>query len=152
MSTVNEKAVAKDTGESFEIILDDSEKDTYKVILPLTYDFEFSPLDEKEKGGDVRIASMEVRDTRTFVNVKVSRNARPWKFRVINPVDRSSLDEDGSTQTGGQNEGGDGIDKIVTKHVDLLVGKKTKLDDDTKEFVSAVRNARREIIITREIV
>ena len=71
------KNVIEKGGEFLEIDLDENGKDQYKIILPLSYDFIFSPADEK--GKDLPIASIKTRDTGTIINVPGS--APRWRGR-----------------------------------------------------------------------
>jgi hypothetical protein len=123
-------------GEFLEIDLDENGKDEYKITLPLSYDFIFSPADEK--GKDLPISSIKTRDTSTIINVPGS--APRWKLKVIKPEDRSNMDGEGNSATPIDDEEGD-------RFVDWLNVKSKDMDEPTRK---AVQNAKREIIIRKE--
>ncbi len=129
------KNVIEKGGEFLEIDLDENEKNEYKITLPLSYDFKFSPADVNGKG--INVSSVDIKDTRTII--MVSGNASQWKLKVIKPEDRSNLDGQGTSSTVGQDEPGD-------RFVDWL-GKSVEVDKKTKE---KIHNAKREIIIRKE--
>jgi hypothetical protein len=131
------KNIIEKGGEFLEIDLDDNEKNQYKITLPLSYDFKFSPADEK--GKNLPVSSIETRDISTIINVP--RNAPRWKLKVIKPEDRSGSDNNGESAPVGVNEPED-------RFVDWLKVKVQSLNMDEKEK-ETIRGAKREIIIQK---
>ena len=130
------KNVIEKGGEFLEIDLDENGKDEYKITLPLSYDFIFSPADGK--GKDLPISSIKTRDTSTIINVPGS--APRWKLKVIKPEDRSGYDEQGTSSSVSENEPGD-------RFVDWL---NVKAKDMQETDQKAIQNAKREIIIRKQ--
>jgi hypothetical protein len=151
MKSEGEKVVVGEVGEPLEIILDDSEKDTYKITLPLSYNFEISSAGGKGKKDGMLVSSMETRDTRTLINVKVTGAAPQLKLKVVNPWDRSSHDSSGETQSVPEDDSGDNFGSAAAKFVDWFMTKNPDMDKETEKFVRTIREAKREIIIRKEV-
>jgi hypothetical protein len=130
------KNVIEKGGEFLEIDLDENGKDEYKITLPLSYDFIFSPADGK--GKDLPISSIKTRDTSTIINVLA--DAPRWKLRVIKPEDRSGYDEQGTSSSVSENEPGDRFDDWLNRESD-------KMDETARQ---RIQKTKREIIIRKE--
>ena len=68
MSSKNEIIVEADRiegGVPVEIALDEIERNRYKIILPLSYDFRFFPVDQK--GKVIPVSSVETNDIQTII-------------------------------------------------------------------------------------
>ena len=105
MSRKNEsvaKSKKREALELLEIIVDESQKNRYKITLPLSCDFELYPSDAN--GKSVPVSSIEVRGTQT--TIKSNGSASQWKFKVFRPAAPSSWDPTGQTSTVGGDEDG----------------------------------------------
>jgi hypothetical protein len=131
------KNVIEKGGEILEIDLDENGRDEYKITLPLSYDFDFSPADGK--GENIPVSSIKTRDTSTIINVP--GDAPRWKLKVIKPGDRSGHDGQGTSSSVSENEAGD-------RFVDWL---NVKAKDMQEPDQKAIQNAKREIIIRKRV-
>ena len=143
------KNVIEKGGEILEIDLDENGRDEYKITLPLSYDFDFSPADGK--GKDIPVSSIETRDTCTIINVP--GDAPRWKLKVIKPGDRSGHDGHGTSSSVSENDPGDKNDpgdsnEPGERFVDWLNVKAKDMQGPDQE---TIQNAKREIIIRKSV-
>lgn len=122
--------------EPFGIAVNEAKQSKFNITLPLSYDFEFSPVDDK--GESVPVSSIVFLGTKTII--KTSGSTSQWKLRVMNPADLSNTDPTGNTQTAGDDECGDRFD-------DWLKGKAKGMDEKTRTLF---QGAQREIIFQKE--
>jgi len=126
-------------GELFGIDLDDNGKSELKITLPLSYDFDFLPVDDSIK--ELPVSSVKIEDTQTIINV--SENSPQWKLKVIKPEDRyrkfSNHDGEGTSSTVSTNEPGDRL-------IDWLKVKLSRFDEEAQQ---KIKGAKREIIIRK---
>jgi hypothetical protein len=122
MTKDKEKLVAvkekKELGPEFlEIFVGEDEKGRY-ITLPLSYDFEFSPVDEKGIG--LSVSSIAIHGTRTVI--KTFGSTSQWRLKVMRSKDLSSVDPTGTTSPPDGDESGDGF-------VDWLRGQTVNMDE-----------------------
>lgn len=140
MADDKKKAVAvkekKELGpEALEIFVGEDEKGRY-ITLPLSYDFEFSPVDEK--GNGLSVSSLGIYGTRTVI--KTSGSTSQWKLKVMRSTDLSGVDPTGTTAPPDGDESGDGF-------VDWLGRQAANMDEESR---GVVLGARRKIVFERE--
>lgn len=105
MSRKNENAAKSKKGEALElleIIVDESQKNKYKITLPLSYDLELFPSDAN--GKSVPVSSIGIRGTHT--TIKSNGSASQWRFKILKPAVPSPCDPTGQTSTVGGDEDG----------------------------------------------
>jgi hypothetical protein len=126
-------------GESFKIAVGESEKGKY-IILPLYYDLEVSPMDEK--GRSIPISSIMVNGTDTIV--KTPRSTALVELDIARlrdrSKDRSNTDPTGTTSPPDDDECGDGFIDWIGRQTD-------NMDEKMKDVV---QNARRKIVFETE--
>jgi predicted phosphodiesterase len=144
------KKIAIDTKIEFDNLIENEiyldleniEEKGDKITLPLSYDFMFSPMDEK--GNEITISSISIRDTKTIIYVP--GNAWRGKLKVIKPEDRSGYDGQRTSSSVSENDPGDN-NVPGERFFDWLNVKAKEMDDPTR---NAVQNAKREIIIRKD--
>ena len=130
----SETIVQKNGGDVFEISLDESEKNKYTIAIPLSYNFEITPLDGK--GKSVPVSSITNIGIKTIIEIPGA--AAQWKVIVKKPV-QGSGDPTGKPKEDGGDENGDGF-------IDWLCQKAGGEDNEIKE---KLQNAKRRIIFRR---
>lgn len=140
MAEVKEKAaVVKEkkepVPEPLEIFVGEDENGRY-ITLPLSYDFEFSPVDEK--GSGLPVSSIAVHGTSTVI--KTSGSTSQWRLKVVKSTDLSGFDPTGTSSPPDGDESGDGF-------VDWLGRQAANMDEQSR---GVVLGARRKIVFERE--
>jgi hypothetical protein len=130
--------IRKDGGSSFEVSVGEMKKSKF-ITLPLSYDFEFSPTNEK--GEVIPISSVIMRGTTSII--KTTGEASQWKLKIMkgNEADSDLGDTDptGKPATIDPDENGDGFD--------WLRDTTNELDEKIKQSVgNAFQSAQRTII------
>ena len=133
------KNIIERGGEFLEIDLDNNGANEFKITLPVSYDFDFLPVDEK--GKEIPVSCVMIKDTRTIINV--SENSPQWKLKVIKPEERpkqpSSHDEQGTSSPPVGNEPGDRLFDWLGEQVSW----------ENEEANRKIQGAKREIIIRK---
>jgi hypothetical protein len=134
--------IRKDGGNSFEVSVGEIKKSKF-ITLPLAYDFEFSPTNEK--GEVIPISSVIMRGTTSII--KTMGEATQWKLKIIKGqetgADLGDTDPTGKPSTVDPDENGDGFD--------WLRDTTQELDEKQKNSVGqAFQSALRTIIFQPE--
>lgn len=131
----------------FEIALDDSEKGTFKITLPLYHDFLFSLVNEKGEG--VPISSLMVSDSKSIIQMPRANSS--WKLKIMKAPTPSSKvkDETGdpvsvSDDESGDNPKGENADRSIDWLSEQLVNM-------NERFEEVAQNSSQEILIQNEI-
>ncbi len=119
----------------FEIAVDEKEKSKYMITIPLSYDFEFSPVNDEKSS--VNVSTISVRGTDTIITTPGATSQ--WKLRIMKLKDRSSSDETGKSSPPDGDESGD--------FIDWLRSKDARMEEPTRSKILA---ARRSIVFQKE--
>jgi hypothetical protein len=143
MSDNSKKAVKSESKPGaviLEMMVDESKKDKYKLILPLSYDVEFSEVDGKGKN----ISTSPVKLSGTKAVIRTPGSPVKWRLRVTSQADFSDTDPTGQPVSVDGDGSGDGFS-------DWLMTKKEGLDENSRQMVqSAYQAATRTIILQQE--
>lgn len=143
MSDNSKKAVKSESNPGaviLEMMVDESKKDKYKLILPLSYGVEFSEADGKGKN----TSFSPVKLTGTKAVIRTPGSPARWKIRVTGQADFSNEDPTGQPVSVDGDGSGDGFK-------DWLETKKEGLDENSRQMVQKVyQSARRTIILQQE--
>jgi len=143
--TISKTAVSKTENKPgsviLEMVVDESKKDKYKLILPLSYAVEFSELDSK--GKVISSSSVALEGTKTIIKTPAAPSR--WKLRVMKQSDLSETDPTGVPVTIDGDGSGDGCGTS-----DWLMVKREDLGTNSEKIVHGARAAGRTIILRQE--
>jgi hypothetical protein len=134
--------VSKQESVILEMQVDESEKNKYKLILPMSYGVEFSEVDGK--GKSISASSLSLNGMQTVI--RTPGLPSKWKLIVKNRADRSNTDPTGVPVSVDSDGSGDGYGDS-----DWLMIKKDGLDKKSlKTFQGAFHAARRTIVFQQD--